>query len=158
MNSLASIILRWSYCGAVFQLCSTLCDPMDTACQVPLSFWRLLRFMSIESVMLSNHLILCHLLLFLLSIFPSIRVFSSVLALHIRCPKYWNFIFTSVLPMHIQSPFPLGWTGWISVQSKGLSRVFSNTTVQSINSSALSLLHSPTLTSIHDQRKNHSLD
>ena len=130
MNSLASIILRWSYCGAVFQLCSTLCDPMDTACQVPLSFWRLLRFMSIESVMLSNHLILCHLLLFLLSIFPSIRVFSSVLALHIRCPKYWNFIFTSVLPMHIQSPFPLGWTGWISLQSKGLSRVFFNTTVQ----------------------------
>ena len=50
------------------------------------------------------------------------------------------------------------WTGWISLQSKGLSRVFSNTTVQSINSSALSLLHNPTLTSIHDHWKNHSLD
>ena len=52
----------------------------------------------------------------------------------------------SVLPINIQDLFPLGWTGWISLQSKGLSRVFSNTTVQSINSSALSLLHSPTLT------------
>ena len=52
----------------------------------------------------------------------------------------------------------LGWTGWISLQSKGLSRVFSNTTVQSTNSSALSFLYSPTLTSIHDYWKNHSFD
>ena len=64
----------------------------------------------------------------------------------------------SVLPMIIQHWFPLGWTGWISLKSKGLSRVFSNTTVQKINSSALSFLHSPTLTSIHDHWKNHSLD
>ena len=64
----------------------------------------------------------------------------------------------SVFPMNIQDWFPLGWTGWISLQSKGLSRVFSNTTVQSISSSALSFLHSPTLTSIHDDWKNHSLD
>ena len=64
----------------------------------------------------------------------------------------------SVLPMNTQNWSPLGWTGWISLQSKRLSRVFSNTTVQSINSSALSFLHSPTLTSIHDHRKNHSLD
>ena len=56
----------------------------------------------------------------------------------------------SVLPMNIQDSFPLGWTGWISLQSKGLSKVFSNTTVQSINSLVLSLLYSPTLTSIHD--------
>ena len=55
----------------------------------------------------------------------------------------------SVLPVNIQDWFPLGWTGLISLQSKGLSRVFSNTTVKSINSSALSFLHSPTLTSIH---------
>ena len=53
---------------------------------------------------------------------------------------------------------PSEWTGWISLQSKGLSRVFSNTTVQNINSSALSFLHSPTLTPIHDHWKNHSLD
>ena len=64
----------------------------------------------------------------------------------------------SVLPMNTQDWSPLGWTDWISLQSKGLSRVFSNTTVQSINSSALSFLHSPTLTSIHDHWKNHSLD
>ena len=64
----------------------------------------------------------------------------------------------SVLPMNTQNWSPLGWTGWISLQSKRLSRVFSNTTVQSINSLALSFLHSPTFTSIHDHRKNHSLD
>ena len=65
---------------------------------------------------------------------------------------------TSVLPMNTQDWSPLGWTDWISLQTKGLSRVFSNTTVQSINFSALSFLHSPTLTSIHDHWKNHSLD
>ena len=64
----------------------------------------------------------------------------------------------SFLPKKSQGWSPSQWTGWISLQSKGLSRVFSNTTVQNINSSALSLLHSPTLTSIHDHRKNHSLD
>ena len=64
----------------------------------------------------------------------------------------------SILPMNIQDWCPLGWTGCISLQSKGLSRVFSHTTVQSINSSVLSLLHSPTLTSIHDSWKNHSFD
>ena len=64
----------------------------------------------------------------------------------------------SVLPMNIQDWFPLGWTGWISLQSKGLSRVISNTTVQNIDSSVFSFLYSPTLTSIHDHWKNHSLD
>ena len=64
----------------------------------------------------------------------------------------------SVLPVNTQDWSPLGWTGWISLQSKGLSRVFSNTTVKSINFSALSFLYSPTLTSIHDHWKNHSLD
>ena len=63
----------------------------------------------------------------------------------------------SVLPMNIQGWFPLGWTGLI-LQSKALSRVFSNTTVQSINSSALSFFISPTLTSIHDYWKKHSFD
>ena len=65
---------------------------------------------------------------------------------------------TSVLPMNTQDWSPLGWTGWISLQSKGLSRVFFNTTVQNYQYSALSFLHSPTLTSIHDQWKNLSLD
>ena len=65
---------------------------------------------------------------------------------------------TSVLPMNTQDWSPLGWTGWISLQSKGLSRVFSRPQFKSINSSALSFLYSPTLTSIHDYWKNNSLD
>ena len=64
----------------------------------------------------------------------------------------------SVLPMSVQDRFPLGWTGWISLKSKGLSRVFSNTTVQKHYSSVLSFHYSPTLTSIHDYWKNHSLN
>ena len=64
----------------------------------------------------------------------------------------------SVLPTKTQDWSPLGWTGWIFLQSKGLSRVFSNTTVKSINSSAFSFLYSPTLTSIHDYWKNQSLN
>ena len=68
--------------------------------------------------------------LLLPSIFPSIRVFSNESVLCIRWPKYWSFNFSIVLPMNIQDWFPLGWTGWISLQSKALSRVFSNTTAQ----------------------------
>ena len=86
----------------------------------------LLKLMSIELVMPSNHLLLCHPPFFLPSIFPSIRFFSNESVLHIRWPKYWSFSFS----VNIQDWFPLGWTCWISLQSKGLSRVFSNTTVQ----------------------------
>ena len=89
----------------------------------------LLRFMSIESVILSNHLILYCPFLLLSSIFPSIRVFSKGPVLHIRWPKYWS-LSPSVPPMNTQDWFPLRLTGWISLQSKGLSRAFSNTTVQ----------------------------
>ena len=64
----------------------------------------------------------------------------------------------SVLPMNIQDWFPLGWTGWISLQSKGLSRIFSNTTVQKHQFFHAQLSYSPTLTSIHDHWKNHSID
>ena len=77
----------------------------------------------------SNHLILCHPLL-LPSIFPSIRVFSSESVLRVRWPYYWCFSFSISLPMNTQDWSALGWTGWISSQSKGLSRVFSNATVQ----------------------------
>ena len=83
----------------------------------------LLKLVSIESVMPANHLILCSPLLFLPSVFPSIRVFSSELALHIRWPKYWSFSFSISPSMNI----PLGLTGVISLQSKGLSSVFSTT-------------------------------
>ena len=85
---------------------------------------------SIESVMPSNHLILCHPLLLLPSVFPSIRVFSHESALHIRWPKYWSFSFSISPSNEYSGLISLGWTGWISLLSKGLSRVFSNTTVQ----------------------------
>ena len=87
----------------------------------------LLKLMSIESVMPSNHFILCHPLLLPPSIFPSIRVFSNESALGITWPKDWRF---SILPVNSQDLFPLGLIIWISLQSKGLSRVFSNTTGQ----------------------------
>ena len=112
------------------QLFST---PWTAACQAFLSFtnsWSLLKLTSIESVMPSNHLILCCPLLLLPSIFPSIRVFSNESVLHIRWPKYWASALASVLPMNIQDWFPLGWTDWIFLQSKRHSRVFTNTTVQ----------------------------
>ena len=107
--------------------------PWTAARQASLSFTipqSLLKLVSIESVMLSHHLILCHSPLLLPSIFPHTRVFSTELAFHIRWPKYGASASASVLPMNIQGWFPLGWTGWISLQSKGLSRVFSSTTVQ----------------------------
>ena len=85
--------------------------------------------MSIELVMPSKHLILCRSLLLLLSIFPRIRLFSNESVLRMRWPKYWSFSFSILLPMNTQDWSPLGWTGWISLQSNGLSRVFSNTTV-----------------------------
>ena len=93
------------------------------------SSWSLLKLMSIESVMPSNHLILWHPLLLMPSIFPSIRVFSNESVLRIRWPKYWSFGFR-ISHMNIQDWFPLGLTGWISLQSQRLSRVFANTTVQ----------------------------
>ena len=78
----------------------------------------------------SNHFTLCWPLLLLPSIFLSIRVFSNESVLCTRWPKYWSFSFSIILPMNTQDWSPLGWTGWISLLSKGLSRVFSNTTVQ----------------------------
>ena len=109
---------------------NSLWPPWTTAHQTSLSitnFQNLLKLMSIELMMPSNHHILCHPLLLLPSIFSSIRVFSNESVLHIRWPKDWSF---SCNISHIQDWFPLGWTDLISLQSKGLSRVFSNTTVQ----------------------------
>ena len=130
-----------------------------TARQASLSItnsWNLLKLISIELVMLSNHLILYRPLLLLLSIFPSIRVFSNESALHIRWPKYWSFSF-NISPYNEHTELiPLGWTGWISLQSKGLSTPTPQ--FKSISSSVLSFLYSPTLTSIHGYWKNHSLD
>ena len=105
--------------------------PWTAARQASLSFTisrSLLKLMSIKSMILSNHLVLCHPLLFLPSIYPSIRVFSNESVLHIRWPEYWAS--ASVLPVNIQGWFLLEWTGWIFLKSKELSRAFSNTTVQ----------------------------
>ena len=107
--------------------------PWTAAHQASLSITNsrnLLKLMSIESVMPSNHPILCCPLLLLPSIFPSIRVFSNESVFRIRWPQYWSFSF-SISPSNEYSDlFPLGSTGWISLMSKELSRVFSNTTVQ----------------------------
>ena len=118
--------------------------PWTAAHQASLSFTisqSLLKLMSVESVMLHNHHILCHALLLLPSIFPSIRLFSNE-SISNNSLVIFQWVFTSsdqsigvsasasVPPMNIHSWFPLGLTGLISLQSKGLSRVFSNTTVQ----------------------------
>ena len=123
------------YCSVQFS-CSVMwlfATPWSAACQVSLSntnSWSPPKPMSIDLVMTSNHLILCHLLLLLPSIFPRIRVFSNESALLIRWQNIGVSASTSVLPVNTQDWSPLGWTGWISLQSKDLSRVFSNTTVQ----------------------------
>ena len=111
-------------------LFATPCTATHQASLSNTNSWSLLKLKSIYSVMSSNYLILSCTLLLLPPIFPSIKVFSNESVLHIRWPKYWSFSFRSVLPMNIQDWLPLGGTGSISLQSKGLSRVFSNTTVQ----------------------------
>ena len=114
--------------------------------------------MSIESVMPSNHLILCCPLLLLPSIFPSIRVFSNESVLCIRWPNYGSSSF-SISPSSEYSgliSFRLDWFDLLAVQ--GILRVFSNTTVQKINCSVLNFLYCPTRTSVDDHWKNHSLD
>ena len=144
----------------VTQTCPTLCDPMDTACQACLiiNSWSLLKLMSIRSVMPSNHLIFCRPFSFCFQSCPASGSFPLSQFFLSGGQSIGASASASVLPMNIQDWFLLGWTGSISLQSKELSRVFSNTTVESINSSVLSFLHSPTLASIHDHWKNHSLD
>ena len=122
--------------SSVIQLCPTLCDPMTplTAARqasMPITNpWSLLKLMSIESVMPSNHLILFRPLLLLPSIFPSIRVFSNESVLRIRWPKDWRFSF-SISPSNEHPGLISFRMDWLDLlQSKGRSRVFSNTTVQ----------------------------
>ena len=143
-------------CCSITKSCPTLCDPWTAAHQASLSFTifqSLLKLMSIELVMPSNHLILCHSLLLLPSIFPRIRVFSNELALPIWWPKYWSF---SISPSNEYSrliSFRIDWFDLLSVQESSLAPQF-----KSNNSSILSLLYDPTLTSVHDYWKNHSFD
>ena len=136
----------------------TLCT---AACQASLSITNaqsLLKLMSIELVMPSNHLILCLPLLLLPSIFPSIRVFPKSHFFTSGGQTIRVSASASVLPMNIQDWFHLGLTGLLSLQSKGISRVFSHAAVQKHPSFVLSFLYGPTLTSIRDYRKNHSFD
>ena len=94
--------------------------------------WSLFKLMSIELVMPSNHLTICHLLLFLPSIFPSLRVFSDESIFHIRWPNYWSFSF-NINPSNEYSRLTyLGWTGWISLQSHGDSQPFQQGTLNSL--------------------------
>ena len=135
--------------------------PWTAAPQVSLSFTisqSLLKLMFTESVMPSNHLILCHPLLLLPSIFLSTRDFSNELTLCIRWPKYWSFSF-NISPSNEYSgliSFRIDWLDLLAVQGS----LESSPTPQfkSINSSVLSLLYGPTLTSIHDSWKNGSFN
>ena len=128
--------------------------PWTAACQASLSITNpqsLLKLMSIKSVMPSNHLILCCPLLLLPSIFPSIRVFSNQLALHIRWPKYSAS--ASGLSMNIQD-----WLVWSPCSPRDSQESSPTAQFKSINSSVLIFLYSPTLTAVHDYWKSHSFD
>ena len=136
--------------------------PWTAAHQASLSItnsWSLLKLRSIESMMPSKHLILCCPLILPPSSSPSIRIFSNKSALRIRWPKYWSFSF-SISPSSENSElisFRMDWLDLLAVQGT-LQESSPTPQFKSINSSVLSFLHSPVLTSIHDHRKNHSLD
>ena len=141
--------------SSVAQLCPTLCDPMNQACQASLSITisqSSFRITSIESVMPSSHLILGRPLLLLPPIPPSIRLFSNVSTLRMRWPKYWSFSFSIIPSKEIPGliSFRMDWLDLFAVQGTLKSFLQHHS---SKASSALSLLHSPTLTSIHDHRK-----
>ena len=136
--------------------------PWTAARQASLSITNsrsLLRLMSMESVMPSNHLILCHPLLLPPSIVPSIRVFSNQSVLHIRLPKYWSFSF-SISPSN-EHPglisFRMDWLDLLAGQGS-LESLLQHHSSKSINSLVLSFLYSPAVTSIRDYWKNHSFD
>ena len=135
--------------------------PWITARQASLPItnsWSSLRFTSIESVMPSSRLILCRPLLLLPPTSPSIRVFSNKSTLRMRWPKYWSFSFSIIPSKEIPGliSFRMDWLDLLAVQ--GTLESSPTPQFKSINSLVLSFLHSPTLTSIHDYWKNHSLD
>ena len=105
-----------------------------------------------------NHLTLCHPLLLLSSIFPSIRVFSNESALHIWWPKYWSFSFSISFQRIFRTDFLQDWLVWSPCNPRDFQGSFPTPQFKSINSSVLSFLYSPTLTSIHDYWTNHSFD
>ena len=115
---------------SLVQLFVTPCTAVRQASLSIINSWSLLKLMSIESVMLSNYLTLCHPLLLPPSISPSIRVFSCESVLHNKWPKHWSISFNISPSKEQPGLISFRWTGCISLQVKGLSRVFSNTTVQ----------------------------
>ena len=119
-------------CCSVAQSCLTLCNPMNRSTPGLPVHHQLPEFTQthihrVSDAIQPSHL--CHPLL-LPSVFPSIRVFSNESVLHIRWPEYWSFNFSISPSNEYSGLIPLGWTGWISLQFQGLSRVFSSTTVQ----------------------------
>ena len=149
--------------SSVAQSCPTVVTPWTAARQVFLSitnFWSLLKLMSIKSVMPSNHLILCHPLLLLPSIFPSNRSFPVSQFFMSGGQSFGVSASASVCPVNIQDWFPIGLTGWISLQSNGLSRVFFNTTVQKHQffSAQLSLWSNSHIHMWLQEKPNHSSD
>ena len=136
--------------------------PWTAALQASLSvtnFRSLTKLMSIESVMPSNHLILCHPLLLPPSVFPSIRVYSSESVLCIRWPKYWSFSF-SISPSNEYSgliSFRIDWFALLAVQGT-IQESSPTPQFKSISSLLLSFFYCPTLTLIHDYWKNHGFD
>ena len=142
--------------SSVTQSCLTLCNPMNYSMPGLPVRHQLLEF-TLESVMPSNHLILCHPLLLLPPICPNFRVFSNESILRIKWPKYWSFSI-SISPSN-EHPglisFRVGWLDLLAVQGTLKSLLQHH---KSISFSVLSFLYSPALTSIHDHWKNHSLD
>ena len=148
---------KWFQFSPVTQLCPTLCDPMDCSSPglpVHHQFPELAQshIHQVSDVIQPSHS--------LSSPYPPVfnlsqhqHLFQWVSSSHQVAKSIGVSTSTSVLPLNIQDWFPLGWSPWVSLQSKGLSRLFSNTTVKSINSLVLSFLYSPTLTSIHDYWK-----
>ena len=144
---------------SVVQACLTLHNIMNYSTQASLSFTlfqSLLRPMSIELMMPYNHVILCHPFLLLPSTFPESRSFPISQLFSSVSQSIGVSASASVLPMNIQGWFPLGFIDLISLQSKGLSRVFSNTMVG--KHQFFSFLYGSTLTSVHDYWKKHSFD
>ena len=144
-------------CCSVAKLCSTLWDPRDCSRQASLFFtisWSLFKLMCIESVMPSNHLILCYPFLLLPPIFPSIRVFSNELALCIRWPKYWSFSISLSNEYSGFIFFRVGWFDLLAVQGT-LENFLQH---HSLTASILwhSAFYCPALTPVHDYWKNHS--
>ena len=142
-------------------MCPTSCDCLDCSCQASLFFtssWSLLKVMSIELVMPSDHLILCHSLLLLPSIFTSIRVFSSDSVLHIRWSKYGSFSFSISSSSEYSGliSFRIDWFDHLAVQWT-LKEPSPTPQLESICSSRLSLLYGPALSTIHDYWKSHPL-